>query len=210
VVLLAAVTGAAQAQRFEVASVRPGLPVTGVEGRGGSSMTVTPDRIILRNYPLIGCIQWAYDVKEYQVAEREALYRDRYEINAKAGGPVSREEMRGMLRTLLAERFGLLLHRESRDLGVYALVAAKGGLKLRESEPETETGKEEFRPGLKVAFRAYRIADLAEFLSTLIAIGRPVIDGTGLDRRYTFTLDLNEAVRQPEGGPSIPRYCRSS
>src|SRR5262249_18592035 len=121
----------------------------------------------------------------------------------KAGRPVSQEEMRGMLRTLLAERFGLLLHRESRDLAVFALVAAKSGLKLRESEPETEVGKEEFRPGLKVAFRAYRIADLAEFLSTLTAIGRPVIDGTGLDRPYTFTLDLNEAVRQPEGGPSI-------
>ena len=179
------------------------MPTTGVEGSGRAVMTLTPDRIILRNYPLTCCIEWAYEVKGYQIAGREDIYRDKYEINAKAAGPASRDEMRVMLRALLAERFGLVLHREQREIAVYALVPVKGGAKLRESAPGTEPGREEFRPGLRVAFRAHRMADLAGFLSTLIAIGRPVIDGTGLDRAYSFTLDLNEAVRQTEGGPSV-------
>jgi uncharacterized protein (TIGR03435 family) len=58
------------------------------------------------------------------------LQPERYEIDAKADGNANRNQMFLMLQSLLEDRFQLKVHRETRDLPVYALVAAKGGLKL--------------------------------------------------------------------------------
>jgi uncharacterized protein (TIGR03435 family) len=66
-----------------------------------------------------------------------AASRDRFYIQAKAPGAAGDSDMMIMLQSLLADRFKLTLHRESRPLSGYALVPAKGGAKLKPSLPKT-------------------------------------------------------------------------
>ncbi len=61
---------------------------------------------------------------------RDGCSRERYQIDAKADGNANRDQMFLMLQSLLESRFQLKTHRETRDLPVYALVAARSGLKL--------------------------------------------------------------------------------
>jgi uncharacterized protein (TIGR03435 family) len=209
--LIVAVTAcAASAQSFEVASVRLSASVNGLEGSGRPSLDVAADRLILRNHKLLDCIRWAYEVQEYQVAGPDGMYAEKYEITGKAAGPVSRAELRLMLRSLLEERFKLSLHREQKEIAVFAMVVTKNGaakLKPRESaagEVSRERGMKVLGPGLKVSFTRQPLSDLAGFLSTLIVVGRPVLDRSGLTGLYSFELDLNEAAKPgTEDRPSV-------
>jgi uncharacterized protein (TIGR03435 family) len=113
---------------------------------------------------------------------------ERYDITAKAGGPVTISQLRAMLGTLLADRFKLSFHRESKMLPVYALLVAKSGSKLRES---TEEGLPAFGPGTGRASIPARRVSMAELGGMLSGpLRTPVIDRTGLSSRYDFTLDL--------------------
>jgi uncharacterized protein (TIGR03435 family) len=81
--------------------------------------------------PLRLLMQNAYTVQPFQIAGGPAwINSERYEIEAKADGNASRAEMFLMLRSLLEDRFQLKIHREIKELPVYALVAAKSGFKL--------------------------------------------------------------------------------
>ena len=60
---------------------------------------------------LSSAIQWAYDVRDYQVSGPAWIRDSRYDISAKAAGPADEKQMRTMLQGLLAERFKLTLHR---------------------------------------------------------------------------------------------------
>ena len=191
------------AQVFDVATVRVAGPQEG-ERAGRARIVTGPEGITARGATLLDCIAWAWEVREYQVAGPDALRNQQYDIRAKAGHPATPAEMRPMLRALLQERFGLMLHREKRPMPALALVAAKNGTKLGQA---VTTGGGEWKrvgPGLRLEFRAQTMADLAAFLSTLAVIDRPVVDGTGLDSAYTFVLDLNEAVRPGDNtAPSV-------
>jgi uncharacterized protein (TIGR03435 family) len=95
-----------------------------------------------------------------------------------------------MLVPLLAERFHLRLHRETRVLPVFALVVAKGGHRLEDAdggEPNVAPN-----PGGGFRYRNYPMAALAEMLSLLRTTGRPVVDRTGLSGRYNFTANLQD------------------
>ncbi len=147
---------------------------------------------------------WAWQVREYQVAGPDWIRTEWFDILAKTDHAASPLEMRSMLQALLAERFGLALHRESRRMPALAIVTAKGGPKLREAAGGVAGSWRRVGPGLKLDFTAQTVAELAGFLSMLAAVDRPVVDATGLDARFTFTLDLNEAVRPGDAAaPSI-------
>ena len=76
-------------------------------------------------------MQNAYAVQPFQIAGGpDWINSEHYEIEAKADGKASRDQIFLMLQSLLEDRFQLKIHRETRQLPVYALVAAKGGLKL--------------------------------------------------------------------------------
>jgi uncharacterized protein (TIGR03435 family) len=129
-------------------------------------------------------MSWAYGVQDFQVAGLSAT--ERYDIAAKASGPVPASELRVMLGTLLADRFKLAFHRESKLLPSYVLVVAKGGAKLRESKDE---GPGMLRPN-KASLSAQH-ASLLEFAGALAGpLRTPVIDRTGLFGRYDFAIDL--------------------
>jgi uncharacterized protein (TIGR03435 family) len=75
----------------------------------------------------------AYNVKGYQITGPKWLDSERFDIVAKVPKGATKEEARVMLQNLLAERFKLSLHRETKELPVYGLVVGKNGSKLKES-----------------------------------------------------------------------------
>lgn len=122
---------------FEVASIRPAQTP---QGRGlipfRETVDATPGSLTLRNVTLTTCIRWAYDLKPFEISGPPWLGEERFDITAKAANAVPEEQLRLMLRALLAERFKLAAHRESKEMTAYALVVGKNGSKLRPAEGE--------------------------------------------------------------------------
>src|ERR1035438_9826707 len=83
------------------------------------------------------------------------------------------------------------MHRESADLSVYVLVQAKGGHKLHESEGEGEPSFNGNR--LSATAKNQRLSSLVDMMSGPF-LGRPVLDQTGLTKRYDFNVDLTGVI----------------
>jgi len=96
-----------------------------------------------------------------------------------------------MLQTLLAERFQLQVHRETKELPVYALVAAKGGPKLHKAEPGGNTDMRGENGSF--VFRGTSMPQFSEDLSTLSQVDRPVLDRTGIPGVFDFNLKFGES-----------------
>lgn len=94
-----------------------------------------------------------------------------------------------MLQTLLADRFKLTTHRETRERAVYLLTAAQNGPKFHTAD---DTGTESAFVDGGIAFRKMSMAALADYLAGLTVIDRPVLDRTGLKGNFNFTLRLFE------------------
>ena len=110
--------------KFEVASIKP------TANRGGGSMRPMPGRLTA-SAPLWVLMEAAYHVQDFQiVGGPEWVKWDGYAVDAKASGNPGHAQMMLMLQSLLEDRFQLRVHRESREMPVYALVPARGGLKL--------------------------------------------------------------------------------
>ncbi len=83
---------------FEVASVTPSKPGTRMD------IVVTLERLTMRSVSVRNCVQWAYDLRPFELPGEDHA-ADRFDILAKAEGPVPDKELRAMLRTLLAAEF---------------------------------------------------------------------------------------------------------
>jgi uncharacterized protein (TIGR03435 family) len=116
---------------FEVASVKPSRPLAPGASRGTRT---TQSGIDFGGATLRYCVGFAYRVKDYQVTAPAWMSDLRFDIVAKAsaGSRPSPMQLDEMLQTLLAERFHLRIHRETKEIPGLALVVAKGGLKLKE------------------------------------------------------------------------------
>jgi uncharacterized protein (TIGR03435 family) len=184
---------------FDVASVKPNQSAdSGTHlGHVGGTLTVT-------NATLKYCILRAYEVADAQVVGPAWLDTERYDIIAKAAADATHDQHRLRLQTLLAERFKLALHRETREGSVYALVAGKGGPKIKK---DANAGAGE---GDMASSRGHLTATgatmnhLAAFLSgPRAALGRVVINQTGLDGGYSFELDWSTEGTGSDR-PSLP------
>jgi uncharacterized protein (TIGR03435 family) len=182
---------------FEVASVKlsdPNAPIGALEFPPGG-------RFVATNVPLRIIIQRAFDVRDFQLlGGPDWLIKELYAIQAKAPeGPVSDAQIRLMVQTLLAERFHLRVHRETKELAVYALVIGKNG-------PKVEAAKDSPRPGAlgvgrgSITARSTTFANVATALSRLLS--RPVLDETQLSGNYDFKLHYDQSsVGLPFPGP---------
>jgi len=136
-VLVTAAIGQAQSPpdpKFEVASIKLNTSGARAVSIGASS----PRAFRAENVWLRFLIETAWNVKDYQVSGGpDWAASNRYDIDARTETNASFEQMRPMLQALLKDRFQLALHREPKDLPVYALVAAKGGIKLKVSAKES-------------------------------------------------------------------------
>jgi uncharacterized protein (TIGR03435 family) len=203
-VILLSLPGLAQLQpaglKFEVASIKPSSPDT-----PGSSIQFMPGGgLKMIGVPLRNMITFAYDVRDFQISGGPGwIGTERFDVMARpdhaategledlskmtdAQRKTMREQMGERLRALLADRFQLTVHTETKEQPIYALVVSKNGSKLQENkEPGPRQGMNTNR-GRMQAFAA-PIEMLAQVLSNIM--GRPVLDKTSLAAKYDFVLE---------------------
>lgn len=211
---------------FEVASVRPVLKDTPRRGLIDDFADAQVAKSVLAQaqkgrfrtprFSVHTLIQLAYDVKGFQIDGGPSWVRsDRFEIEATTAGPASAGEVRGMFRSLLADRFRLMVRLEARTMLVYELVAARGGLKITPlKDGECITLNEKMGPipmdlskptyicgGVRRKVvtlppeRMDRIEAGGIAMSWLVDmlsddVGRTVIDRTGFTERFNLLLDF--------------------
>lgn len=178
---------AAPARSFEVASIREHTgPLRVIKGFQLSGTLVRLDA-----YTPLMLVQEAYGLRPYEVEYAGPPLTSFYDIVARASGdvPLSKTEVKQMLQALMAERFGLKLHRSSRELEVYVLTVAKSGLKAKESAADGECRSliGPVNPTDRNYRYSYTHCPLSQLVETL-SLDRPVIDGTALTGKYDFTF----------------------
>jgi uncharacterized protein (TIGR03435 family) len=186
------------APTFEVASVRPSQHPVGPDYN--NQITYLRDGITARNATLKRLIAEAYHLQLDQIFAPEWVGRNEYDINARAAGAATREQMTPMLRNLLAERFGLTLHSEMRKMRVYDLVVSKSGTKIR---PIADEENAKAGAGFHFYGDMRQFADLLAVQFSIPAAVSPdkpvraseaqipVIDKTGLDGVFDFDVDIH-------------------
>jgi uncharacterized protein (TIGR03435 family) len=179
---------------FEVASVKRIIGPS-----GGIRQEVTPTSLSLRGVPLGYCIRWAYGLRPYETYRTagpewvDPPHAEFYDVVAKTGSPATVGQLRLMLRALLAERFQLAIHSEKRSLSVYALTVGKTGPKLKPSRNAEVDGQFESGVVNVIICQGFSMARLAEFLGSMTGLpgqSTPIVDETGLQGAFDFTLDL--------------------
>ena len=134
----------AAAPAFDVATIRPAPPIQDIvqQLQSGKAprmgMVVDGTRVNMGYQSLADLIRIAYRVKAYQVQGPEWMSQQRFEIQAKIPGGASQDQVPEMLQALLAERFKLAIHRDKKDLPVYALIVGKNGPKLTPASSEPD------------------------------------------------------------------------
>ena len=179
-------------EAFEVATIKPTDP----DYKGGRFITMQSTHVFAaKNYTVKALVVAAYNLNPRAVSGGPAWFdSDRYDIVAKAPNEVrpNLDEQMSMLRKLLAERFGLSIHREQKELSIYALTVAKNGPKLKAStEPPDAPAALVNRIFPGRALLPARNATMEQFASMMqrAVLDRPVVDRTGLSGKYDFDLE---------------------
>ena len=189
------------AAAFEVASVKPNT--TGSNAIGGRGICYSGGGVSVRNMPLNVAIQEAYGLRGFELVGRPAwLNSERFDIEAKPAAAVSRNECLAMVRELLAERFQLVVHREARQLPVYRLLQARSGPKMHRVEPSAPLGIKTFNSiSGQLNTRGTSMAQLVRMLAMTPDLQNQVIDATGLEGYYEFTLEWAPGPVSPDSNP---------
>jgi uncharacterized protein (TIGR03435 family) len=152
IALLAAGAAFAQAPApltFEVATIKPAqqpTPQSIMAGKVKIGEAIDAGRADYGFVNMEYLITKAYGVKAYQVSGPSWIQSERYDILAKLPAGATKEQVPEMLKALLAERFKITIHHETKDHAVYALVVGKGGSKLKESAPEKPEAADADKP----------------------------------------------------------------
>jgi len=171
---------------FEVATIKPSQP-----GGQGKLLTMKGRQVITINTSLKDLIVVAYGLHPGQVVGGPAwMDTDKYDITGQpeAQGQPTLAQLNAMIKTLVEDRFKLTTHLEKRELSVYAIVVGKDGPKMRKNETNPNGLPGLIFKGLGVlpATNA-TMGDFARVLQSSV-LDRPVVDRTGLQGRWDFTL----------------------
>jgi uncharacterized protein (TIGR03435 family) len=227
---------------FEVAAVKPStrpptLPAGAVPAplSDGGPGSTNPEQIRYRYYSLRTLILIAYDIRSMQLDAPKGMTSDLFDITATLPAGTKKEQLRTMFQNLLAERFKLKLHHETRPLPVYAMTVGKNGLKLKESSTEPaspvppgtsiggpdEEGFPRLPPGyagavaipssgrLRITGQKLTLAQLAQQVES--RLDHPIVDQTGLTGLYDFKLEIEWMARPgtstdpSDVAPSVPQ-----
>ncbi|HEX4038405.1 MAG TPA: TIGR03435 family protein [Acidobacteriaceae bacterium] len=188
---------------FEVATIKPTRP-----DERGTYITVRGTDLVVVNFSLNDLIKFAYDVQEKQiVGGPDWMATDKWDIDAKPDTPgrPNQKQMQTMLRKMLADRFALKFHNDHREMGAYILTVGKDGPKMTK-----ETSDPNGLPGLffgPIGTLHVRNATVGDFTGLMqsAVLDRPVVDKTGLDGRWNFTLKWTPDESQFAGmGIKVP------
>jgi len=213
--------------QFEVASVKPSAP----DARGSRIRNTPGGRVDVSNFPLKELIVFAWRIQPYQISGGPPwMASDRYDISAKAENVPKEGELQLMLQALLADRFHLVTHRETREMPVYALVLARKDGRLGSNLTESKEGgcttpdrtqppppQEPGKPPVQYCGQqmmgmgtlnatSVPISNIVPILARLL--GRTVIDKTGLAGKYDLKLewtpDDSQMIRKSPDAPAPP------
>lgn len=197
------------APSFEVASVKQvnyAVP-TGDDIRAGRrnlpQRRIEGDRVEITNMPMRTILASAYGLAGIYVFGDNWLESLHWDIQAKMPAGSSRDDEPAMLRALLEERFGLRAHRETREMPIYALVEAKGGIKLTELPPDTPISTHMDPSGNMEQIGTLEAIGAA---GSFAGLNAPVENHTGLTGKYKLTLDsrlIFARIQQLKPGDSV-------
>jgi uncharacterized protein (TIGR03435 family) len=195
-----AVCAVAQSPAFEVAAIRlsndPPFMITGPGLRHG---LLTATKVTLRRL-----ITAAYGMTEPRVIGPDWLDQDHFDVAGRSPEGVPDSELRPMLRALLKDRFHLAVHSETREMPVYDLVVAKGGVRMAlYPAPERPLDNPAIR-GFPMMRGTATTAQLADTMASFV--NRPVINKTGLSKRYNYFAAF--APLSPQTGESYRNLAR--
>jgi uncharacterized protein (TIGR03435 family) len=188
---------------FEVATIKPTKP-----DEQRKAFLVRGRRFQTINVSLNEIISFAYGVHAKQVVGAPSWAdTEKFDIDAQPDGEgaPSDKQWKGMLQKLIVERFKLSFHRDKKELSVYVLSLAKTGQKLNKSEGDPNGLPGLFFQGLgDLRVTNANTADFAGLLQQAV-LDRPVLDQTGLNGRFDFTLKWTPDDSQFGGiGANIP------
>ena len=198
---LAAFGQSAPPPAFEVASVKPNT-----SGSGSSHTSGTTGQLTITNRSLKELIQMAYSVQDFEISGPDWLGSVKFDIVAKIPAGAQKDQRPAMMQALLAERFELAVHRESKEMPAFALVVGKSGPKLQQVKPGgtsmNDNGNNNSR---QITGEGVSMAVLAGTLARIVE--HPVVDQTGLQGVYNLKLDFTPENAKSDGpdaaGPSI-------
>lgn len=190
---------------FNVASIKPNT-----SGDSGGSNRLGSATYNGRNVTLKRVLALAYGPVQEFVGGPGWIESDRYDIDAKAVGSPTREQLQLMVRTLLADRFKLVVHKETRDLPAYALVRARRdgnlGAFLRRSNADCSPANQRTTRAGVCGFRigngslAGRGATMEQLAAELMLSGRLVVDRTGLTGPFDFDMEWTPKELEANAG----------
>ena len=191
---------------FEVATIKPNP--SGAPGLQG--LVIRGRSMVVRNGSLNDLVTFAYSLQVKQVVNAPGwMDSDRYDIDANPDQPgtPNTEQLRIMVRKLLADRFALKFHHEKRNLAAYVLTAGKTGQKLTPTQLKSNLPGFFYSPGtggLTLHLINGTMNDFTSFLQMLV-LDKPVVDQTGITGRFdnnvTFTPDDSQFNGHP---PKVP------
>lgn len=217
---------------FEVVAVRPSAPpdprgmVVGCHGGPG---TDDPTLLVCQNWDLVNLVAIAYGVDFYRLSAPDWMNGARYDVRAKVPAGATKEELGPMWQNMLAERFKLVTHRETRESQTYELIVAKGGPKFNAAGAPASTKKSgenvsqssldkigypSFGPGHpgmgmnRGLARLYYPHQSMAWLASLLSgqLGKPVIDATALKGEFELAMYWASdrlADASPDIGPTL-------
>jgi uncharacterized protein (TIGR03435 family) len=169
---------------YEVATIKPTDP-----SHPGGGFTLQGRHLVARNFTVEGLITLAYDLHRTQVTGGpDWLNTDHYDLDVLPDheGLPSLEQARGIVRKLLADRFALKFHDDTKELSVYVLSTVKTGPKFAKSSSDPSSPPGMGGPPGTVMVRNASIPEFAMVMKRVL--DRPVLDQTGLKDRYDFAL----------------------
>jgi uncharacterized protein (TIGR03435 family) len=193
---------ASDTARFSLASVRPAVPqeIEGCLGmRCGGPAVVDPAFRYL-DVPLLSVLEWAYGKRNFQIFGGPGWLTSpfdspRFDLVAIVPTGTSEGRFNVMLQTLLADRFGLKVHHETRSLPINRLVIAKGGPKVKEMPKTNPSGSVEMRTTRRKGdLKTLGVVPIETLLSALQStLNEVVVDKTGLTGMYEFSMEWDDA-----------------
>jgi len=149
-------------------------------------------------------LEWAYGIQPSQHSGGPSwIGTDRYDIVAKAEGNATDAQIKLMVQTLLADRFKLRLHHERKELSAYVISVGKSAPKLVPSKADEihalrfapQTGQDQKTVSYRVLATRYTLTQLTDAFAR--QMGSIILNQTGLDGEYDFTLDLTPDETRP-------------
>ncbi len=173
---------------WEVATIKPTDPAIRRD-----NIAIQGRHFVIENHTVEDMVTFAYGIQQQQVQGGPAWFSsDKYDVDGvpDVEGQPNRRQMQMLVQKLLADRFGLVFHREKKEMGVYVITVSKAGQKMTKSlgDPNglpNQSGNGDAN-GRVDRYTNVTMGDFAFILQFFL--NKPVVDQTGLAGRYDFVL----------------------